>query len=239
VTYRIVMRTTQELGGMDNCVTVSSVSFDPDLSNNIACAQVHILVPVELSSFSAKSSQGRVQLNWVTQSETENMGFHILRSAVQDGVYVRVNNELIQGAGTSSSAHSYQFIDETDLQPAKTYYYKLIDMDYKGRLNTHGPVSSVVELPTQHVLDQNYPNPFNPETKISFTLKEAGEVMLAIYNVRGEIVRTLITGKLNAGAHMQVWDGRDNKGMTVPSGMYIYTLRINNFEEKRTMMFLK
>ncbi len=239
ITYRILMRTTLELGGIDNCVTVSSTSFDPDLSNNIACAQVHILVPVELSSFSAKSAQGRVQLNWVTQSETENMGFHILRSELQDGVYTRINKDLIQGYGTTSSVHAYQYLDDSDLAPAKTYYYKLVDMDYKGRLNTHGPVTAVVELPTEHVLDQNYPNPFNPETRISFTLKDAGEVALTVYNVRGEIVRSLVSGRLNAGAHMKVWDGKDNSGMTVPSGMYIYTLRINNFEQKRSMMFLK
>lgn len=239
ITYRILMRTTLELGGMDNCVTVSSASFDPDLTNNMDCAQVHILVPVELSSFSAKSTQGRVQLNWVTQSETENMGFHILRSEAPEGTYLQINRELIPGHGTTSSAHIYQFVDESELAPSRSYYYKLVDVDYKGRLNTHGPVSTVVELPTHHILEQNYPNPFNPETRISFTLKEAGEVALVVYNVRGEIVRTLVSGRLNAGAHMKVWDGKDNNGMTVPSGMYIYTLRINNFEEKRNMMFLK
>jgi len=239
VSYRVRMRTTEELGGMDNCVTVSSLSFDPDLANNIACAQVHILVPVELSSFNARSVQGRVILNWVTQSETENLGFHVYRSESENGTYVRVNNEMIQGAGTTSSVRSYQYIDERELKPSTDYFYKLVDVDYKGRLNTHGPVSAVVSVPTEHVLEQNYPNPFNPETRISFSLKEAGRVTLTVFNVRGESVRTLVAGQLNAGAHMVVWDGRNDYGQPLPSGMYIYTMRINNFEEKRTMMFLK
>ena len=239
VSYRVVMRTTEELGGMDNCVTVSSNSFDPDLANNIACAQVHILVPVELSSFSARSVQGRVVINWVTQSETENLGFHILRSDREEGVYTRVNQEIIQGAGTSSSVNSYQYVDEAELKPEATYFYKLVDVDYKGRLNTHGPVNATVVVPMSHALEQNYPNPFNPETRISFSLKEAGRVNLTVFNVRGEVVRTLASGQMDAGAHMVVWDGRNDAGQTMPSGMYIYTLRVNNFEQKRTMMFLK
>lgn len=239
VTYRVRMRTTEELGGMDNCVTASSLSFDPDLANNIACAQVHILVPVELSSFSARSVQGRVVLNWVTQSETENLGFHVYRAESEAGNYVRVNEEMIQGAGTTSSVRSYQYIDEHELKPSVDYFYKLVDMDYKGRLTTHGPISAEVAVPTQHVLEQNYPNPFNPETRISFSLKESGRVTLTVFNVRGEAVRTLVAGQLDAGAHMAVWDGRNDYGQPLPSGMYIYTMRINNFEEKRTMMFLK
>lgn len=239
VSYRVLMLTTEELGGMDNCVTVSSNSFDPDLANNIACAQVHILVPVELSSFSAKSVQGRVVINWVTQSETENLGFHILRSDREDGVFTRVNQEIIQGAGTSSSVNSYQYVDEAELKPEATYFYKLMDVDYKGRLNSHGPVSATVTVPMSHALEQNYPNPFNPETRISFSLKEAGRVSLTVFNVRGEVVRTLASGQMDTGAHMVVWDGRNDAGQTMPSGMYIYTLRVNNFEQKRTMMFLK
>ncbi|HNW58431.1 MAG TPA: SdrD B-like domain-containing protein [bacterium] len=239
VNYRVRMCTTLELGGMDNCVTVSSLSFDPDLANNIACAQVHILVPVELSSFSAKSSQGKVVLNWITQSETENLGFHILRSESEAGLYTRINKEIIQGAGTTSSVNSYTYTDESELKPAASYYYKLVDVDYKGRLNAHGPVNAVVEVPSKHGLEQNYPNPFNPETRINFSLKEAGKVTLTIYNVRGEAVRTLVSGQMNAGAHMVVWDGRNDYGQPLTSGMYIYTMRVNNFEEKRTMMFLK
>ena len=62
---------------------------------------------------------------------------------------------------------------------------------------------------------------------------------MTIYNVRGEKVRELVADQLNAGAHIVEWDGMDQYGRQAPSGMYLYTLRMNGFEQKRMMMFLK
>lgn len=64
-------------------------------------------------------------------------------------------------------------------------------------------------------------------------------MQLMIFNVKGELVRTLMSQQMNAGTHMVVWDGKDDGGKLLTSGLYIYTLRINNHEEKRTMMLLK
>ncbi|OPZ72574.1 MAG: Serine-aspartate repeat-containing protein F precursor [bacterium ADurb.Bin478] len=234
----VVMQSTEKLGGMDNCVMVSSSSLDPDLANNISCAQIHVLLPVELSSFSARSINNQVVLEWSTQSETENLGFHLLRSDTENGPYTQITQSMIQGAGTSSSLRNYQYQDLTASE-SKTYYYKLVDVDYNGRLSLHGPIDVTVALPTATVLEQNYPNPFNPTTKIRFILKEQGFAALTIYNVRGEKVRELVADQLNAGAHIVEWDGMDQYGRQAPSGMYLYTLRMNGFEQKRMMMFLK
>ncbi len=239
VSYRVRMRATDVLGGMDNCVTVSSATYDPNIQNNIACVQLHVLVPVELSSFTAVYQPHGVELRWVTQSETENMGFHILRSEAEDGTYLQITKTLIPGAGTSSSVHHYSYMD-TDLPATNvTYYYKLADVDYKGRVNLHGPVSVKVQSPDAYLLEQNYPNPFNPETKINFSLKEAGHVQLRVFNVKGELIRTLISQPMEAGSHLAVWDGKDDAGNVMTSGLYIYSLRVNNYEEKRTMLLLK
>ena len=234
----LVMQTTEQLGGMDNCVNVSSSSVDPDLTNNISCAQIHILVPVELSSFSARSLNHQVVLEWVTQSETENLGFHLLRSDVESGPYTQITQAMVKGAGTSATSHHYQYQD-LSAGESKTYYYKLVDVDYNGRLSLHGPINVTVELPTVNLLEQNYPNPFNPTTKIRFILKEQGAASLTIYNIKGELVRELVSTQLNAGAHIVEWDGMDQNGQQVPSGMYLYSLRMNGFEQKRMMMFLK
>lgn len=74
----------------------------------------------------------------------------------------------------------------------------------------------------QHITDlyQNYPNPFNPETNISFSLKEAGKVTLEIYNIKGEKVRILVKGHLEAAYHNVIWKGKDNSGKKVGSGVY-------------------
>jgi hypothetical protein len=88
-------------------------------------------------------------------------------------------------------------------------------------------------------LSQNYPNPFNPQTTIAFSLKERGRVSLAIFNVAGERVRTLAEESLAAGPHTKVWDGRDNHGQPVSSGVYFYRLRAAGYEQTRKMVLLK
>ena len=88
-------------------------------------------------------------------------------------------------------------------------------------------------------LEQNYPNPFNPSTAIAFRMKEAGEVRLAIYNLQGQEVRTLLAQSLNAGAHRIAWDGKNTAGQIVPSGVYLYRLSVNGFVFTKKMSFLK
>ena len=76
----------------------------------------------------------------------------------------------------------------------------------------------VAQLPT--TLFNNYPNPFNPTTTIRFNLKQAGPTSLRIFNSRGQLVKTLLDASLAGGMHQAVWDGRDNSGRSVSSGLY-------------------
>jgi cytoskeletal protein CcmA (bactofilin family) len=94
------------------------------------------------------------------------------------------------------------------------------------------PVSS-------YELEQNYPNPFNPSTQIAFSVKEAGDMQLSIYNLNGQEVRTLISGHMESGRHAITWDGRDNVGQLVPSGIYFYKLRVNGFVQTKKMSLIK
>ena len=97
----------------------------------------------------------------------------------------------------------------------------------------------LVVNPIAYKLTQNYPNPFNPTTTIEFAIPEDGHVDVAIYNLLGKRMRTLIDRKLNAGNHQVVWDGRDEKGQLVASGTYIYVLNLKNARMVRKMTFLK
>jgi len=90
-----------------------------------------------------------------------------------------------------------------------------------------------------NVLQQNYPNPFNPQTTIAFSVKERGPGSLKIYSVAGELVRTLANEEFGAGPHTKVWDGRDDAGQTVSSGVYFYRLVAKNFTQTRKMVALK
>jgi flagellar hook assembly protein FlgD len=88
-------------------------------------------------------------------------------------------------------------------------------------------------------LGQNFPNPFNPQTTIAFSVKERGMVYLKIYNVAGQLVRTLANEQFAAGAHKKVWDGRDDAGQAVSSGVYFYKLVAGSFTDTKKMVLLK
>jgi transglutaminase-like putative cysteine protease len=95
-------------------------------------------------------------------------------------------------------------------------------------------------LPKKLSLSQNYPNPFNPETIIEYTLPEGPErVKLAIYNILGQKVKTLVDEEKSAGMHRTRWDGTDDKGNKVASGIYFSRVKIGSFSEAKKMVILK
>jgi hypothetical protein len=86
---------------------------------------------------------------------------------------------------------------------------------------------------------KNFPNPFNPSTKIEFTLPRPGQVELKIYNVRGELVKTLLNQNMAAATHSVIWDGRDSSGQSVSSGVYFYSLKAGSYEKMEKMTLVK
>ncbi|MDI3504386.1 MAG: large repetitive protein, partial [Candidatus Cloacimonadota bacterium] len=92
---------------------------------------------------------------------------------------------------------------------------------------------------TVTALNPNYPNPFNPETTISYDIKEAGEVRLDIYNLKGQLVRTLVDKAQVPGRYRIVFDSRDNKGNPLSSGIYLYRLQTKDYQSTRKMMLMQ
>jgi hypothetical protein len=109
-------------------------------------------------------------------------------------------------------------------------------LEYMGNI-VNDPVGAAPVL--KNSLAQNYPNPFNPQTTIAFSLKNRGQVTLKVYNVNGELVRTLANESRSAGAHQLTWDGRNDAGETVSSGVYFYKLVTSNFSQTKKMVLLK
>ncbi|MDO8556964.1 MAG: T9SS type A sorting domain-containing protein [Candidatus Jorgensenbacteria bacterium] len=95
------------------------------------------------------------------------------------------------------------------------------------------------ELPIEFAFKQNYPNPFNPSTTIEFTLPRSSFVRLVVYNIVGQKVRTLINESANPGSYSMVWNGLDDFGRQVSSGIYIYRIEAGDFMEVRKMTFMK
>jgi hypothetical protein len=105
---------------------------------------------------------------------------------------------------------------------------------------TAGPVISGVHgSQSLYRLEQNVPNPFNPTTTIRYTLPQASDVELAVFGVDGKLVRVLQSGAKPAGTFAATWDGRDDSGRSVASGVYFYRLRAGSFNETRKMVLLK
>ena len=94
-------------------------------------------------------------------------------------------------------------------------------------------------MPDEYALFQNYPNPFNPETEISYQLPNTSNVTLKIYNAAGQEIRSLVDEERQAGSYTIRWDGRDQSGAQVSSGLYFYTLKAGEFSETRRALFMR
>jgi hypothetical protein len=118
-------------------------------------------------------------------------------------------------------------------------YVQEVNPEFVGSnvaLNSQAPG---VALPTEFSLSQNVPNPFNPTTQVSFALPKAANVNLTIYNVLGQQVKTLVNQEMSAGVQTIEWDGTDNTGRTVASGVYFYRLNAGDFQATKKMLMLK
>ena len=97
----------------------------------------------------------------------------------------------------------------------------------------------LTNIPEEFSLGQNYPNPFNPTTKIDFALARTGNVNILIYNLMGQQVKTLVSESLDYGYHIITWNGLDDFGRQVPSGVYFSELRAKGFRQSKKMLLLK
>jgi hypothetical protein len=102
-----------------------------------------------------------------------------------------------------------------------------------------GTITENNRTPKSYALYQNYPNPFNPSTIIRFDITGKSHVSLKVFNILGQEVRTLINSVVSPGEKSVSWDGRDNSGATVTSGIYIYSINAGDYRESKKMIFLK
>jgi len=101
------------------------------------------------------------------------------------------------------------------------------------------PASIPASLPAFFTLEQNYPNPFNPETTIWFSMARDARVSIVIYNITGQLVRSLTDGYHRAGSYQLRWDGRDDKNRLLPSGVYFCQLRSCSSSATRKLVLIK
>ncbi len=192
------------------------------------------ILPVELLNLSADINGNNALLNWSTSSERNNSGFDIERSDMNDN-WSKVG--FVEGKGNSSSQNFYFFADKN--LTTGLYKYRLKQTDFNGNYEYFNLQNEIIiGNPDNFSLSQNYPNPFNPVTKIDYSLPEAGNATLNVYDINGRLVSSLLNGPVSPGYHSVNFNASD-----VSSGVYFYKLDFNNgarsFSKVMKMTLLK
>ncbi len=203
-------------------------------------------LPVELSSFNAVLlTGGRVRLDWITQSETGVNGFFVLRGQLENMANALVVSPLIQATNTSSQA-VYAFEDR-EIPANGTYYYWLQSVDINGTIGLFGPITVNVTngddtppiIPLVTSLRNTYPNPFNPTLRIAYDIATPSDVRIEIYNIKGQLVKTLINEQKQPGAFSALWQGQDENGRNVSTGTYYVRMTAGNYQNTRKVVMIK
>lgn len=205
-------------------------------------------LPVELTSFTIEQEGGSIVLNWVTESEIENLGF-LLERRTEETEWKEIASYItdleLQGQGSVTDRTEYRFVDNF-VQPGTTYQYRLADVSYDGVVKYHGTREITVSsfdkpvLPIDFALEPVYPNPFNPVAHISYRLDTETDISLLITDIKGNAVRQLICEKKQpAGNYSVNWDGKNDNGVKLPSGVYFIIMRVNAKTTSQKIMLLR
>ncbi len=215
-------------------------------------------LPVVLSVFTVQYFNDTPTLCWTTQSESNNAGWNIYRGETNEALsneetyLLNLSLGLIPGAGSTSEPTAYSFEDVFPVYAGNTYFYWLESVDYSGDTELYGPISLTIpenewqnpnspEIPKPYGLHQNYPNPFNPLTEISFMMRENLIAELTIYNLKGQKIKTLFKNRAISRDELIIsnWDGKDESGKEVTTGVYYYKLLTTKGNHIRKMLLMK
>jgi len=152
----------------------------------------------------------------------ENGELRVLLYNIQDRAKVAAGSGEILNISTTGGGH----LELVDVEAA-TFMGGSLDATVEAKV-----------LPTAYALHQNFPNPFNPSTSLAIDFPNASKYSLTIYNIAGQVVKTF-AGQAEAGTHTIIWDGKDNRGSLVASGVYFYAMEAGEFNAVRKMVLMK
>lgn len=188
-----------------------------------------ILLPVELTSFTAQSSGSTVELRWRTASEVNNHGFAVERK--ESDLWTQIS--FIPGNGSSNAVHEYSFTDHVSSNGRFSYRLKQIDHDGKFCYSSEVEVQTTVEV-TSFALKQNFPNPFNPSTFIRYELAASGHVSVTVVDMLGRTVAIVANEIQDAGTYSVLFDGS-----RLASGVYLCTMESGGIIKINKMLLIK
>ncbi len=186
-------------------------------------------LPILITSFEASVTDRGVALAWRVEADEVVEGYRVYRR--EGGLDARLLNSSPIEATASS------FVDAST-KSATEYTYQLAALKSNGD-EVLSQTSTVTTPALELSLGQNYPNPFNPTTNIPLALDAAGRVVVRVFDVRGGLVATLFDGAMGEGRHSIEWNGRDERGQPVASGVYMYTLEAGKRTLAKKMVLMK
>jgi hypothetical protein len=189
-------------------------------------------VPTLLQAYTADGVGKNIELKWTLADAGENMKFHVSRANAAR----RNFTELFNPAITQENLN-FGFVDNS-CSPGTRYFYQVDVTDEKGRRPLF-QTEAIELLPLTASLEQNLPNPFNPTTTISYSVAKRSRVRLVIYDTDGRLVRTLVDEIVSAGSRDVTWEGLDQNGLQVSSGVYFYRLETGKKVLAKKMILLK
>jgi len=195
---------------------------------------IYYATGVELLTFSAVQVGDRIQISWQSADEDNIAGYRLSRSASLAEPFGPLHSEVIP----VNSQGTYLYID-APLPVARRLYYQLEAQFLSGGESCFAPISVDLSMPETNRLQQNYPNPFNPETTLNYQIADPQAVELSVYNLAGQKVRQLFVGPVAAGYYQVSWDGRDDGGRPLPSGIYHAVMSGQTFRNSIKLLLLK
>jgi hypothetical protein len=204
-----------------------------DLQGNTSEFSESLVIPVEFMSFTGYWEESGIMLEWTTGSESNNYGFEI-EKRLEGNAFIKIG--FIKGSGTTFSAVNYKFKD-VNVDPGR-HYYRLKQIDSDGQITYSKIISVDVNVTLRYNLFPNYPNPFNPTTTIQYDLSKYVYIEIVIIDRLGRYVRTLIAQEKPAGHHQVTWNGLDNAGNRVASGVYLYRMTAEGYTETRKLLLI-
>lgn len=206
-------------------------TYGYSMYSNVTPVSLYSNIPVELSAFTVDVSfLGHVQALWTTQSETGLSGFYIFRATENNVSNAMAVSPLIPATNTSQE-QNYDFLDDS-ITVSGTYYYWLKVAFLNGGYSYYGPVSVQVTANQDEVgvqllpaISKVYPNPFRSRVSIELSLPKAEALTVSVYNLKGQLARTLFKGEKSAGTQSLNWDGTDLYNRQCSPGIYLIRLQ--------------
>jgi hypothetical protein len=201
-----------------------------------------------------KTEQGIKDLDSETELELDSLyNITVLYNGSDFEIYINGNLDALSTFSGSILQTNINFMIAQVLPGNNQYNFKgILDniriynyaLSFSEIRNLYDIVSfvndpSVKYIPDQTILFQNYPNPFNSQTVISFQIKTATKVKLEFYDILGKKIQTLVDDFKSTGYYSESWDGKDENGLQVPTGIYFYRLKTNNYIQTKKLLIIK